>query len=148
MATFHYTFTVDAPLTAVADFHSRTDILRKLTPPPIIVQVHDFGEMAEGMMADFTLWFGPYPVRWLAEHIDVSPNGFTDVQREGLMAEWSHTHSFQPISADKTAVHEHIVYAYPTGWRGLIARLLFNKPALYGLFTYRKLVTRWSLRQS
>ena len=146
MPQFDYTFTVDAPLAAVSQFHSRTDILRKLTPPPIFVQIHDFGEMAEGMMADFTMWFGPFPVRWNAEHVNVSEYGFSDIQRRGLMAKWEHTHRFTALTADETQIHEHIEYAYPTGWRGLVARLLFNKPGLYALFTYRKLITRWSLR--
>ncbi len=140
---FTYQFDVNAPLAAVSQFHSRTDILRKLTPPPVFVQIHDFGEMREGMIADFTMWFGPFPIRWHAEHINVSENGFTDVQRQGLMAKWEHTHRFEALTADKTRLHERIEYEYPSGWRGIAARLLFNKPGLYALFFYRKLITRW-----
>lgn len=147
MHTFDYTFTVNAPLEAVSQFHSRTDILKKLTPPPVFVQVHDFDAMQEGMIADFTMWFGPFPIHWIAEHVNVSAHGFTDVQREGLMASWAHTHTFETETETVTRIREHIEYDYPIGWRGIIARLLFNKPGLFGLFTYRKLRTRWELRK-
>lgn len=142
MHTFNYQFDVNAPLTAVTQFHSQTDILRQLTPPPIIVKIHSFGEMREGMVADFTMWFGPFPIHWQAEHINVSDHGFTDVQRQGLMAKWEHTHRFEQVEDNVTRLYEHIDYEYPTGWRGIVARLLFNKPGLYFLFFYRKLITR------
>ena len=146
MPTFNYTFTVNAPLQAVADFHSQTGILKRLTPPPLFVQVHDFGEMKEGMIAEFTMWFGPVPVRWKAEHVDVSPNGFTDVQRVGPLATWAHTHSFSAETPATTRVNEHIEYTHPTGVKGILTRLFFGKPGLVGLFIYRKMITRWSLR--
>jgi ligand-binding SRPBCC domain-containing protein len=146
MPTFDYTFTVDAPLSAVADFHSRTDILKRLTPPPLFVQVHEFGEMRDGMVAKFTMWFGPVPVRWRAEHVDVNDHGFTDIQRQGPLATWRHRHQFSAESSGKTRIHEHIEYTHPGGVRGIFTRLFFGKPGLYALFTYRKLITRWSLR--
>lgn len=148
MSIFTYSFTVNAPLEAVGRFHSRTDILRRLTPPPIFVRIHRFGAMEEGMMAEFTMWFGPVPVRWRAEHINVGPHGFTDVQWEGPMETWKHTHRFLAESPTVTRIFEHIDYTYKPGWRGWLARLVFNKPGLYALFTYRKLITRWSLRRS
>ncbi len=147
MPTFDYSFTVNAPLSAVADFHSHTDILKRLTPPPLIVQIHTFGNMQEGMIADFTLWFGFFPVRWRAEHVAVSPTGFTDVQTIGPLAAWAHTHSFEALSEHKTTVREHIEYRYRPGWRGMLSRLVFAKPTLFGLFQYRKWVTRRSLRR-
>ena len=148
MPTFNYSFTVNAPLAAVAAFHSRTDILKRLTPPPLFVQIHDFGEMREGMVAEFTMWFGPMPVRWQAEHVNVSEQGFTDIQRQGPLATWEHTHRFSAETPHITRIHEHIEYAHPTGWRGILTRLFFGKLGLYGLFQYRKLITRWSLRKS
>ena len=146
MATFEYDFSVPAPLSAVARFHSRTDILKKLTPPPMFVQIHEFGEMREGMVAKFTMWFGPVPVLWHAEHINVSENGFTDVQRKGPLATWQHTHSFSAESPTRTRIDEKIEYTHPNGWRGILTRLFFGKPGLIALFIYRQLITRWSLR--
>lgn len=148
MPTFNYQFTVNGPIERVRRFHSSTDILKRLTPLPLFVQIHEFGEMAEGMIARFTIWFGPLPLRYRVIHIDVGENGFTDVQLEGPMADWRHTHRFEPLSAERTRIHEHIEYEFPRGLRGLFARLAFSKPALYGLFTYRRLVTTLGVRRA
>lgn len=147
MQTFDYTFTVNAPVTAVSDFHHDTSVLKTLTPPPIFAQIHRFEPLGEGSTAEFTLWFGPIPVRWQAVHSDVSQHGFTDTQVSGPLQSWQHTHRFTAVSATITKIHEHIEYAHHDGVRGLFTRLLFAKPALFMLFTARKLITRWHLRR-
>ena len=81
MPVFDYKFTVQASLQAVRDFHGDTSALKRLTPPPTIVQLHDIEPLAEGSISKFTLWFGPLPLRWVA--IRVSDFGFTDIQSEG-----------------------------------------------------------------
>ncbi len=145
MPVFEFRFTVKAPIGEVARFHGATDALRRLTPPPMVVRIHRFGAMAEGMEAEFTLWLGPLPIRWLAVHQDVSERGFTDVQQKGPAAFWKHTHRFTPLSDRLTEIHEHIEYRHKPGWRGLLSRLLFPKPGLRLLFTYRKWATRRAL---
>jgi ligand-binding SRPBCC domain-containing protein len=147
MPTFDYSFTVDAPLTAVSAFHHDTRVLKMLTPPPIFVQVHQFEPLGEGSRAEFTMWFGPFPVRWVAIHSDVSQNGFTDTQQRGPLKSWQHTHRFTAVAPTVTRVHEHIEYEHDRGLRGLVSRLLFAKPGLYFLFTARKLITRRRLRR-
>jgi hypothetical protein len=82
MPTFDFTFTVNAPLADVREFHRDTSALKRLTPPPTIVQLHDVEPLGEGSVSRFTLWVGPLPLRWTAVHRDVSERGFTDVQRE------------------------------------------------------------------
>ncbi len=143
MQTFDYSFTVNAPLSAVSAFHHDTRILKKLTPPPIFVQIHHFEPLGEGSKAEFTLWFGPIPVRWKAIHSQVSPTGFTDTQASGPLRHWAHTHRFTAVSPQRTQVHEHIEFEHDGGMRGLLSRLLFAKPGLFLLFTARKLLTRW-----
>ncbi len=142
MPTFDYRFQVAASLDDVVEFHSRTDVLRLLTPPPLIVQVQRFGEMQEGMVAEFTLWLGPIPIRWRAVHRDVGREGFTDVQQAGPAASWEHTHRFTALGESLTEIHEHIEYTHKPGWAGLASRLLFPKPGLRLLFAYRKWTTR------
>lgn len=142
MQTFDYIFTVPAPLAAVSAFHHDTSILKLLTPPPMFVQIHDFEPLAEGSVANFTIWAGPIPLRWQAVHSNISENGFTDTQNQGPLQFWQHTHRFRPLSPTLTEVHEHIEYAHHAGRRGLLTRLLFSRPGLYGLFTARKLLTR------
>lgn len=145
MPLFEFSFTVDAPLQAVADFHSDTSALKKLTPPPMIVQIHEVEPLAEGSISRFTLWFGPLPIRWKAVHSGVSKNGFTDTQVEGPAEKWAHTHTFTPINHTQTEINEHIEYEHGTGFWGIMTRLLFAKPNLFIMFTYRKFITRWNL---
>jgi ligand-binding SRPBCC domain-containing protein len=143
MPIFDTSFTVQAPLCAVAAFHSSTQALRQLTPPPIITQLRYIEPLGEGSRAEFTLWFGPFPVRWSAVHSQVDAlHGFTDTQQSGPLATWQHTHHFTALDAHSTRVNEHIVYTYPSGWRGWRARLLFNPLALRFMFAYRAWVTR------
>jgi ligand-binding SRPBCC domain-containing protein len=126
----------------VSAFHRDTRILKKLTPPPLFVQVHEFGAMKEGMVAKFTMWFGPVPVYWEAVHSHVSENGFTDTQRVGPLKSWQHRHRFVAEGENLTRVHESIVYEHPSGWRGWLTRIVFGKLGLHGLFLYRQWVTR------
>ena len=148
MATFNYSFTVAVPRPAVTAFHHDTRALKRLFPPPIIVELHHFEPLAENAEASFTMWFGPIPLRWRAVHTDVSPEGFTDTQLTGPLARWQHTHRFVAVDDEHTRVEEHINYEHEPGLKGLFTRLLFNRPALTLLFSYRQLVTRWALRRN
>ena len=58
------------------------------------------------------------------------------------MRSWRHTHTFSELEPGRVEVHEHIEYEHDGGVWGVITRLLFSKPALYGQFTFRKLVTQ------
>jgi ligand-binding SRPBCC domain-containing protein len=147
--SFDFTFTVRAPLAAVADFHRDARALKRLTPPPIFVQLHRVEPLAENSVADFTLWFGPLPVRWKAVHSDVdAAREFSDTQAAGPMRFWQYTHRFEAVDSATTRVSEHIEYAHHPGWRGLISRLLFNPLALRMLFFYRGLVIRATLESN
>ncbi len=143
MQSFDFTFTVRASLEAVADFHRDTRALKLLTPPPLFVQLHRVDPLGEGSISEFTLWFGPLPVRWHALHhtADVK-HGFTDVQESGPMKHWAHTHTYTDLGNGQVRVSEHIEYEHHGGWRGLLSHLLFAPPALRFLFFYRELATR------
>ena len=148
MPVFDYTFTVNAPLRAVSDFHHDTSALKKLTPPPTIVQLHEIEPLGEGSVSKFTLWVGPVPLRWTAVHQNVSERGFTDVQTAGPAGKWEHTHTFTPVTPHITEIKEHIEYEHKRGLWGIVTRALFATPNLYLMFTFRKLVTRWYLRKA
>jgi ligand-binding SRPBCC domain-containing protein len=78
-------------------------------------------------------------------HNNVGENGFTDRQERGLMKRWEHTHRFTSLSLDLTQIDEHIEYEHHSDIRGLLSRLLFSRPALWFLFTFRKMATRRAL---
>lgn len=148
MPVFDYRFTVDAPLEAVRDFHRDTSALKKLTPPPTIVQLHSIEPLGEGSVSRFTLWVGPLPLAWTAVHRDVSDRGFTDVQADGPAAKWEHTHTFVPLSPNVTEIREHIEYEHKRGPWGILTRLLFSRPNLLFMFGYRRWATRRHLRSA
>ena len=148
MPVFDFEFTVFAPLQSVLDFHGDTSALKKLTPPPTIVRLHDIEPLGEGSVSRFTLWIGPIPLSWKAVHRDVSVYGFTDIQTEGPAKKWEHTHTFAPLDQGTTKIREHIEFEHKRGFWGIVTRLLFAKPNLFLMFTYRKFATRWHLRRS
>ena len=148
MPVFDFSFTVAAPLQVVRDFHHDTSALKRLTPPPTIVQLHEIEPLEEGSISKFTLWVGPLPLRWTAEHRDVTEHGFTDVQTAGPAKRWEHTHTFTPLSDQCTQIKEHIEFNHKSGFWGIVTRILFARPNLYLMFTYRKWMTRWHLRKA
>jgi ligand-binding SRPBCC domain-containing protein len=148
MPTFDYRFTVDAPLVAVREFHRDTEALKRLTPPPAYVQLHEIEPLAEGSVSRFTIWAGALPLRWTAVHRDVSEHGFTDVQTDGPARRWEHTHTFRALSEGQTEIHEHIEYEHHAGLRGLLTRTLFSPLNLRAMFAYRRMVTRRKLRRA
>ncbi len=147
MPIFDYRFQVPATADAVAAFHFQPGILKRLTPPLMIMRVHRFEPLAEGSVAEFTMWMGPIPVRWKAVHSDVTRHGFTDTQVCGPMKSWQHTHQFHDAGNGTTEVHEHIVFEHHRGLRGLWSRLLFPPFALRLLFAIRSRITRRELTQ-
>lgn len=147
MPVFDFSFTVDAPLSAVRDFHRDTSALKRLTPPPTFVRLISIEPLAEGSVSKFVLWVGPLPLRWTAVHRDVSDRGFTDVQASGPAAAWAHTHTFTPLSDGRTRIDEHIEFKHKAGAWGIVTRLLFSKPNLWLMFSYRRFVTRFFLRR-
>jgi ligand-binding SRPBCC domain-containing protein len=147
MLVFESRFRVEAPLEAVSAFHFQTGILKALTPPLMIMQVHRFDPLAEGSIGDFTIWMGPIPVRWTARHEGVSAEGFWDVQVSGPMKSWRHSHKYVRVGDGVTEVRDRIEYEHDSGLRGLWSRLLFPRPALRALFLYRAWATRRGVRR-
>lgn len=142
MTTFDFRFSVTAPVEAVAAFHFQPGILKLLTPPLMIMQVHRFEPLAEGSVAEFTMWLGPIPVFWKAVHSDVSAQGFTDTQTVGPMKSWRHQHRFIRVTDNLSEVHDHIEFEHFSGRRGIWSRLLFPRLGLRALFTIRMVITR------
>ncbi len=147
MPIFDFKFTVHAPLLEVSDFHRDVRALKRLVPPPTIVQIHEIEPLGEGSISRFTLWLGPLPLRWLAVHRGVCEHGFTDVQAEGPLRKWEHTHTFTPLTADVTEIWDQIEIEHKKGFWGIVTRFLFARLILYLTFSFRKYITRWHLRR-
>ncbi|MBG7609267.1 MAG: TIGR01777 family protein [Anaerolineae bacterium] len=139
---FKHEFQVNATLQQVVDFHRDTIVLKKLTPFPIIVQFRQVEPVGEGTQALFTLWFGPIPVTWHANHHDFNlPNSFFDTQVEGPFNLWVHQHSFNKIDDKMTEVVDDIDVQFGTGlFSGLVSRFMWITLPI--LFAYRAWQTK------
>ncbi len=139
---FHAEMVVHAPADAVAAFHASTKALRWLTPPPVWVQFHHLDPLGEGAVAEFTMWFLFFPIRWRAVHHQVSNTGFVDEQEAGPLKFWQHVHRFETISDQQTKISDTVSFSHHAGSRGVLSRLFFNRFSLQFLFKYRHWVTR------
>lgn len=147
MKRFERQFLVDAPIERVASFHASTTALKKLTPPPVILRLHEVEPLGEGSRSVFTMWLGPIPIRWTAVHSDVDPQkGFVDRQEQGPFQRWHHTHSFIKVDERTTLIKDEISAEFKSS---LIAKLLgwlmwLNLPVL---FRFRAWQTRRLTKQ-
>lgn len=149
MPVFIDRFSVLAAPEAVAAFHHDTRALKRLTPPPVFVQIHRVEPLGEGSQSEFTMWFGPLPMRWLAIHSQVDINsGFTDTQARGPLKRWVHRHHWQADGKGCTIMEERVEYEHKPGMRGLLTRLLFAPPLLVVMFRYRRFIIRRSLKRA
>ena len=117
---YQHQFRVAASLGRVAEFHSHSNSMAAITPPPILVRVHHAPPvLADGVEMDFTMWLGPFPIRWLARIEAASTAGFTDRQVRGPFAEWVHRHRFQAVDENTTDVIDEITVQlkpHPLWW--------------------------------
>jgi ligand-binding SRPBCC domain-containing protein len=112
----------------------------------MFVKFNSIEPLGEGSRADFTLWLGPLPIRWVAVHSGVKPlEGFTDTQVEGPFSTWVHEHKFRRLSDERTLIIDR-VQGQPSDhlfW-GIISRFMWL--TLPFLFFYRAMQTRKSVQ--
>ena len=140
---------IDTTVAAITAFHEDPRALARLTPPPIFMQLHrdERRSLTEGEI-EFTLWFGPLPIRWLARH-EPGPHSasFADTQIQGPLARWRHEHIFTQVEGG-IELTDRITLAHKPGLPGLITRLAFDGLPLRILFAYRHWRTRQALQRS
>jgi ligand-binding SRPBCC domain-containing protein len=148
MLSYRHEYTLSAPVAAVADFHSRPTSMAAITPPPIVVQIHRApARLDEGDEMEFTLWFGPLPMRWLARIEQVTPISFVDRQVRGPYARWVHHHTYVPVDATTTRVIDSVEaqLSSKTLWKVIGLGMWLGMPLL---FAYRAWRTRRLLERS
>lgn len=144
---FCHRIRVRAPLQRVVDFHHDSRALKRLTPPPVFVQLHRVDPLGENSITDFTMWMGPLPVRWVAVHTNVDlQRGFQDSQERGPFARWEHRHLFEPLDETTTEIIDDISAEFGRGFWGLLGRFIWlNLPFM---FAYRGWVTRRAVEKA
>lgn len=92
-----------------------------------------------GLMITYTVCpFPNVPVTWVTEITNVQePNYFVDEQRFGPYRMWHHEHFLKEIPGGVEMV-DIIHYVLPFGFLGNIAREVFVKRQLDGIFTFRQ----------
>jgi ligand-binding SRPBCC domain-containing protein len=109
MRSYNHRVIVNSPRDRVVEFHRDARALKRLTMPPVWVQIHSVEPISENSKADFTLWLGPIPVRWVALHsLANQVDGFTDIQIRGPFTRWVHRHRFLPINEYTTEIVDEI----------------------------------------
>ena len=145
---YQHSFHVHAPLADVRQFHRLSASMGAITPPPVIVRVHQAPTVLEdGDEMDFTMWLGPLPVRWLARIEEVTESSFVDRMIQGPFSSWRHRHSFVTLDAQHTEVHDRVEATLsPHPFWNLVGRMMWlNLPVL---FAYRGYKTRRLLEHS
>ncbi len=141
--TLQFDTLLNSSLEAVTDFHADPHALKRLTPPPIIVQMirDDRQSLTSGELA-FRFWIGPLPVNWVARH-EAGPtsHSFVDRMLAGPLARWEHEHIFAP-EGDRVRLIDRITLAHKSGWRGFFTRLMFDGLPLRLVFWFRHWRTR------
>lgn len=131
------------------DFHAHPKAFSRLTPPPIFIQMHTnrLKSLTDGMV-DFTMWLGPIPIHWRAQHEPgPTPTSFIDRQLIGPLAYWEHQHLMETVPGG-VQLTDHITLEHKPGLAGLLSRLMFDGLPLRLFFTYRHLRTRLALRKT
>jgi ligand-binding SRPBCC domain-containing protein len=139
---YRHRFEVNAPLDKVVEFHSQSQSMANITPPPLKVNVHQAPvELADGDQMTFTLKAGPVSIDWLARIENVGPSGFTDRQLSGPFRQWQHRHRFEPINKTTTAVIDEIEFSLQLHpwWSFVSLGMALSLPLL---FAYRGWRTR------
>ncbi|MGB7341823.1 MAG: hypothetical protein WBC91_23195 [Phototrophicaceae bacterium] len=127
-------------------FHESQDAFSKLVPPPMIAQLREDNRTSntEGDLK-FTLWMGPIPIKWHAQHqagpIDTS---FADLMVDGPMEYWRHEHIFEAVTGG-IQLTDRVTLAHKSGFQGILTRLMFDGLPLRFLFFYRHLRTKWAV---
>lgn len=130
---------IPAPAEAVFAWHERPDAFERLTPPWADVQsMAHSGGIQDGARRELRLKLGPLTRRWVLEHRDyVFGRQFRDVQIEGPLKSWEHTHRFEPDGDDACYMEDRIEYQLPGGMLGRVLGASFVHSQLKRLFEYR-----------
>ena len=132
---YRHQFEVNAPLKQVVAFHTQSNSMAAITPPPIIIKIHRTPPtLNQGDEMDFTLWLGPFPIHWVARIEDVTPTSFADRQIHGPFKHWLHRHTFISLSPNSTQVIDEIEFTLrPHPLWGLVSlNMVLGLPFLFG----------------
>ncbi|MEM1295991.1 MAG: SRPBCC family protein [Verrucomicrobiota bacterium] len=146
--TFERSTRIQAPASALQDWHFEEGAFEKLTPPWEKARVVESpGPLTDGARAIIEIRMGPIKQTWIAEH-ELTEDGFIDRQVEGPFAFWEHHHRFLPLAESTSRLVDSIQYRLPFGFLGRIFGTPLVRAKLDRMFRYRHEVTRTALENA
>jgi uncharacterized protein (TIGR01777 family) len=140
---FRFERSIELPASAEEAYawHARAGALARMIPPWEPVRIlSQRGGFTDGAETELRLRVGPWPMRWVARHVDhVIGRQFVDEQIAGPFARWSHTHRFAPLAADRCRLTDIIDWVPPLGPAGAVAHGAITR-RLERVFRYRQRV--------
>ena len=140
-----YSRKVTLPVSAEEAFawHERPGALERLIPPWEDVRVASHGEgIRNGSRVVLVTRQGPLRLRWVAEHCDYQEGQqFRDIQVEGPLRHWNHTHTFHQATKDTSVLEDHVEYCLRGGVIGKIAAGRAIRTKIERMFAYRHATT-------
>jgi ligand-binding SRPBCC domain-containing protein len=123
------------------EFFSSPRNLALITPERLNFQILSMsgnGDLYEGQIIRYRITVLPFiRMLWETEITQVVPlNSFTDVQRKGPYAYWSHKHIFVEVEGGVEMTDE-LEYAIPLGLLGRVVNFLFVGREVKSIFNYR-----------
>jgi len=123
------------------EFFSSPVNLALITPKRLnfqIVSISGEGPVHEGQIIQYRITVLPFVrMRWKTEITEVIEHrSFTDIQRKGPYAYWSHKHIFAKVEGGVEMTDE-LEYAIPLGLLGRLANFLFVGREVKDIFKYR-----------
>lgn len=145
MTVFHRSFTLNAPLDKVWQFHSDPVALTRITPKPVRVQIQDVDyPVVAGSKVIMRLLVGPIGVQWnsvISEHQPMSHFTDTQIKGQGPFKHWKHIHRFEQVDG-RTVVSDHVEYELPLGILGRIADAVAGRAMIASMFSARARATQ------
>jgi len=123
------------------EFFSSPSNLAMITPERLnfeILSISGDGDLHEGQIIQYRITVLPLiRMLWETEITEVIPlSSFTDVQRKGPYAYWSHKHHFAEVQGGVEMTDE-LEYAVPLGLVGRLVNYLFVGREVKNIFDYR-----------
>lgn len=123
------------------EFFSSPKNLSVITPKRLNFEIlfqSGEGKMYEGQIIKYKITVLPFVrMYWETEIIEVIElKSFTDIQRKGPYAHWSHKHIFKEVEGGVEMTDE-LEYAVPFGLFGQLANFLFVRREVKSIFDYR-----------
>ena len=148
MPTSTFSSSIEAPVQALFDWHTRPGAFDRLTPTWETVRiVSREGGLEAGARLHLQLALGPLRLNWIAVHTSCTPpTGFVDQAERSPFASWKHEHRFEPDGATSRLV-DIIEWRVPFGRLGALFGNRVARRRIERMFAQRHARTRHDLRR-